>query len=75
MLIPMIVHSSHFHLSTPLHTAHGLKAYPGAATAPALDLLKQILKQLPDANYNVLVYIIRHLAKVAQHSGLSISCI
>lgn len=44
------------------------QSYPGEATPEALAALKHCIEFLPEPNYNVLRFLVRHLAKVAKYS-------
>lgn len=44
------------------------QSYPGETTSESLDALQHCLKFLPESNYNVLRFLIKHLAKVAENS-------
>ena len=45
------------------------QCHPREATPEALSLLQHCINSLPPIHYSVLRYLIRHLAKVAQHSA------
>ena len=44
------------------------QSHPSEATPDALEALQNCLRYLPEPNYNVLRYLIRHMVKVAEHS-------
>lgn len=44
------------------------QSYPSEVTPEALDALQHTMGFLPDVNRSTLKYIIRHLARVAEHS-------
>ena len=44
------------------------QSYSNEATHEALEALQRCLRFLPEVNYQVLQYLIRHLVKIAEHS-------
>ncbi len=51
------------------HFVSTQESYPSQATKEALEALHHCLRFLPEQNYNVLKFLIRHLAKVSEHSS------
>jgi len=45
------------------------QAHPSEATPEVLQAISRCLKFLPEVNFNSLRFLIRHVAKVAEHSG------
>ena len=44
------------------------QSYPGEASQESLEALQHCLKFLPEPNYNTLKFLIKHLAKVVEHT-------
>ena len=56
-----------------LHSLHSLPAeHPGEMTEEAGSLLRDCLSQLPALELAVFKYVVNHLSRVAQHSGMII---